>query len=775
MDNLNFAQIIADELQVKANQVAAAIALLNEGATVPFIARYRKEVTQGLEDNQLRQLEIRLAYLTSLQARKQTILKSLEAQQKLTPELQAAVEATFSKTELEDIYRPYKLTRNSKALKAKEAGLDPLAQALLANPKLDPLVEAQAYINVEKGIETAEAALSGAQDILVEQLSQAPGLVAELRETLWKQGVVTSQLVSGAVDEGEKFKDYYEYVEPIHKIPSHRALALFRGEQAGVLRLKLDLPDVDSSASHPFLVRIQAFHQLQFERLPSQTFFSQIIHQAWRLKLAKSLETELFSRLRESAEQVAIDVFAHNLKDLLLAAPAGAKVTLALDPGYRTGVKLAVVDHTGKFLNQGVIYPHAPQNQWEQSKQALAKLIQHYAVELVSIGNGTASRETEQLVAETLKDFKLGNTQKVMVSEAGASVYSASDIAQQEFPQLDVTIRGAISIARRLQDPLAELVKIDPKAIGVGQYQHDVNQTALAQSLQTTVEDCVNSVGVDLNTASSALLSYVSGLSPVLAKNIVNWRDQNGVFKSRKQLKDVPRLGPKAFEQCAGFLRIRHGEHPLDQSAVHPESYAIVEQMAQRLGVKVGDLIGQTELIKQIKIQDFVTDSIGLPTLRDILAELEKPGRDPRPTFQTAQFNDAITEISDLSAGLVLEGVVTNVTHFGAFVDVGVHQDGLVHISHLSNTFVSDPHTVVKAGQIVKVTVLEVDAARKRISLSMKTNTAVNQTVNAPGLVAQNATVKKADKSQQTAKHSASIPNNSFGTLADKFAALKKK
>ncbi|AEG31598.1 Tex family protein [Thiomicrospira cyclica] len=773
MDHLNFAQIIAEELKVKPNQVAAAIALLSEGATVPFIARYRKEVTQGLDDNQLRQLEIRLGYLTSLHERKQTILKSLAAQQKLTPELQSAVENTFSKTELEDIYRPYKLTRNSKALKAKEAGLDPLAQALLANPQLDPLNEAQAYINPEKGIETAEAALSGAQDILTEQLSQAPGLVAELRETLWREGVVTSQLVSGAVDEGEKFKDYYDYLEPVHKIPSHRALALFRGEQAGVLRLKLDLPDVESSASHPFLARIQQFHQLQFERLPSQIFFSQIIHQAWRLKLAKSLENELFSRLRDQAEQVAIEVFAQNLKDLLLAAPAGAKVTLALDPGYRTGVKLALVDQTGKFLHQAVIYPHAPQNQWDQSKQQLAKLIKDYGVELVSIGNGTASRETEQLVSETLKDFKLSQTQKVVVSEAGASVYSASEIAQQEFPELDVTIRGAISIGRRLQDPLAELVKIDPKAIGVGQYQHDVNQAALAQSLQTTVEDCVNSVGVDLNTASSALLSYVSGLSSTLAKNIVAWRDHNGSFRNRKQLKTVPRLGPKAFEQCAGFLRIRQGEHPLDQSAVHPESYAIVEQMAQRLGVKVGDLIGQSALIKQIKIQDFVTDNIGLPTLRDILVELEKPGRDPRPTFQTAQFNDAITEINDLTPGLVLEGVVTNVTHFGAFVDVGVHQDGLVHISHLSNTFVSDPREVVKAGQIVKVTVLEVDAARKRISLSMKTSPVVNQTASSPGLVAQAASAKKTY--QQHAKSPATTPNNSFGTLADKFAQLKRK
>ncbi|HEY9017535.1 Tex family protein [Thiomicrospira sp.] len=765
MNSLNFAQIIADELKVKSNQVEAAIALLSEGATVPFIARYRKEATQGLEDNQLRQLEVRLAYLTSLQERKQTILKSLEAQQKLTPELQSAVENTFSKTELEDIYRPYKLTRNSKALKAKEAGLDPLAQALLANPKLDPLAEAQAYINAEKGIETAEAALSGAQDILTEQLSQPPGLVAELRETLWREGIVTSLLVKGQVDEGEKFKDYYEYEEPIRKIPSHRALALFRGEQAGILKLKLELPQVESLASHPFLARIQQFHQLQFELLPSQTFFSQVIHQVWRLKLAKSLETELFGRLRENAEQVAIEVFAHNLKDLLLAAPAGAKVTLALDPGFRTGVKLAIVDQTGKFLHHAVIYPHAPQNQWDQSKQTLAKLIKDYKVELVSIGNGTASRETEQLVNEVLTQNKLTHTQKVVVSEAGASVYSASEIAQQEFPQLDVTIRGAISIGRRLQDPLAELVKIDPKAIGVGQYQHDVNQTALAQSLQNTVEDCVNSVGVDLNTASSALLSYVSGLSSRLAQEIVNWRDENGSFRNRQQLKKVPRLGPKAFEQCAGFLRIREGDHPLDQSAVHPESYDIVEKMAKKLGVDLAHLIGQSEQVKRIKATDFVNENIGLMTLRDILAELEKPGRDPRPTFKTVEFNDAITEIKDLSPGLVLEGVVTNVTHFGAFVDVGVHQDGLVHISHLSNGFVSDPHTIVKAGQIVKVTVLEVDEARKRISLSMKT---------APSVTEKGVAGTQGSAKPKPAAAKQAPSNNSMGTLADKFAQLKR-
>jgi uncharacterized protein len=759
MDSLNFAQAIADELNVKAPQVAAAIKLLSEGATVPFIARYRKEATQGLDDIQLRQLEIRLAYLTSLQERKQTILASIESQQKLTPELQAAIEQCQSKTELEDIYRPYKPARNSKATKAREAGLEPLALMLLNDLSLDPTSQAADFINTEKGIESAEQALSGAQDILVELLSQEPGLVAELRESLWKQGEVTSQLVKGQEQEGQKFKDYFDYIEPIAKIPSHRALALFRGEQAGVLKLKLDIPNAEA-ANHPFLERIRRFHKLEIQGLPSETFFNQVIHQAWRLKLAKSLETELFGRLRDKAEQVAIEVFAQNLKDLLLAAPAGAKTTLALDPGFRTGVKLAVVDQTGKLLQTDTLYPHAPQNQWDAAKQKLAKWITQFKVELVSIGNGTASRETEQLVAETLKDYKLSQTQKVVVSEAGASVYSASELAQQEFPQLDVSLRGAVSIGRRLQDPLAELVKIEPKAIGVGQYQHDVNQVALAQALQATVEDCVNSVGVDLNTASVALLSYVSGLSSRLAQEIVNWRDQNGAFSNRKQLREVPRLGPKAFEQCAGFLRIRHGDNPLDQSAVHPESYGVVEQMAKGLQLNVADLIGNEQQIKSLKLQDFVTEQVGLPTLRDIVSELEKPGRDPRPSFQTASFDDAITEISDLSPGLVLEGVVTNVTHFGAFVDIGVHQDGLVHISHLANSFVSDPRDVVKAGQIVKVTVLEVDEARKRISLSMKTQ-------DGSGAAKPKPSAGKAKTQPKT-----NAPQK-LGTMADKLAALK--
>ena len=764
--SIHFASIIADELKVNTSQVSAAMALLADGATVPFIARYRKEVTQGLDDIQLRQLEARLGYLTGLHERKQTILNSIDSQQKLTPALQAQIDACQSKTELEDIYRPYKPVRNSKASKAREAGLEPLAIKLFDHPALDPLIEAQAFINPDKGIDCVDKAISGAQDILIERFAHEPGLVTKLRETLWKQGEVTSQQVKGVLDEGEKFKDYYDYVEIISKIPSHRALALFRGEQAGILKLKLDLAGAEP-VNHPFLATIQVFFGLNVKGKPSEVFFNQVIYQAWRLKLAKSLENELFSRLREQSEQVAIEVFAHNLKDLLLAAPAGEKVTLALDPGFRTGVKLAVVDQTGKLLATDTLYPHQPQNQWQVSKQKLAKLITHFKVELVSIGNGTASRETEQWVAETLKEANLTTTQKVVVSEAGASVYSASEIAQKEFPQLDVSIRGAVSIGRRLQDPLAELVKIEPKAIGVGQYQHDVNQVDLAQALHATVEDCVNSVGVDLNTASVALLSYVSGLSPRLAQSIVDWRDENGAFSDRKQLKKVARLGPKAFEQSAGFLRIHNAPNPLDQSAVHPESYQVVEKMAQGLGVPLAQLIGNAAALSKLVLKDYVTEQVGLPTLRDIVTELEKPGRDPRPNFQTASFNDSITEIKDLTPGLILEGVVTNVTHFGAFVDIGVHQDGLVHISHLADKFVSDPREVVKAGQIVKVTVLEVEPARKRISLSMKSD------VQAQGVsanqVADRKTVNAARSKPVNAQNTPS-----FGTLADKFAALKK-
>lgn len=758
--------IISQELNIKPTQATAAIELLNDGATVPFIARYRKEATQGLDDIQLRELETRFQYLTSLNERKQTILASIEAQEKLTPELKNQIENCYQKTELEDLYRPYRITRNSKANKAKEAGLEPLAMQLLKDPSLEPDLVAEKFINPSKEIADVAAALAGATDILVEHLSQQPGLVAQLRENLWKNGVVLSSVVKeqAETEQGQKFKDYFEYQEAINKIPSHRALALFRGEQEGVLKIKLELEAaIDLPASqHPFLEQIREFHQLNIAGKPAENFLQTAIYQAWRLRLAKSLETDLFGRLRENAEAVAIDVFAKNLKDLLLAAPAGAKTTLALDPGFRSGVKLAIVDPTGKLLHTSVLFPHQPQNQWEKSKQELAGLIGKFKVELVSIGNGTASRETEQLVAETLKDFKLENTQKIVVSEAGASVYSASEIAQQEFPELDVSLRGGISIARRLQDPLAELVKIDPKAIGVGQYQHDVNQNLLGDSLQATVEDCVNSVGVDLNTASSSLLSYVSGLSGRLAQEIVKYRDENGQFKSRKQLLKVPRLGPKAFEQSAGFLRIRDGEHPLDQSAVHPESYPIVEKMAASIKVDLDKLIGNSEQIKQIKLQDFVSEQVGLPTLRDIVAELDKPGRDPRPSFKTAEFDASITEISDLEPGLVLEGVVTNVTHFGAFVDVGVHQDGLVHISHLADKFVSDPHEVVKAGQIVQVRVLEVDVARKRISLSMKSNAEGGKTAGKPA------------QKPATRSGSGSSSDTNLNTLAAKFAALKR-
>lgn len=751
-----FAALIAQDLQVKPVQVTAAIHLLNQGATVPFIARYRKEATLGLDDKQLRDLELKLAYLVTLGARKVTVLESLQTQNALTAGLQAQIELCQSKTELEDLYRPFKPVRNSKASQAKAAGLEPLAQAILANPKLNPSQLAKAYIFPNQGVANATEALEGAQAILMEHFSQSPGLVSVLRERLWREGVLSSQLIkpkadkakltatpsaiksavksaskpslgsspkSAVADEMSKFKDYFAYSEAVRTIPSHRALALFRGEQVGVLKLKLALAQ-EATGAHPFIERMMRFYNLNLKGLAAELFLTQAIEQAWRTKLAKMLQTELLTRLRHNAEQVAIEVFAQNLKALLLAAPAGAKVTLALDPGFRSGVKLAIVDATGKFLQHDVIYPHAPQNQSAQALSVLKRLVEQFNVPLISIGNGTASRETEQLVDELLAqlivDKSLNIPQKVVVSEAGASVYSASEIAQKEFPQLDVTIRGAVSIARRLQDPLAELVKIDPKAIGVGQYQHDVDQNALAQALHKTVEDCVNVVGVDLNSASSALLAYVSGLSPRLADEIVYYRDQHGAFTNRQQLKKVPRLGPKAFEQCAGFLRIRGGDNPLDASAVHPESYCVVESMAKQIQLPINALIGQQSVIQRLNVADFVSETIGLMSLNDLLVELEKPGRDPRPDFKVVSFASHITKISDLTAGLELEGVVTNVTHFGAFVDVGVHQDGLVHISQLANQYVSDPHTLVKVGQIVTVRVVEVDAARKRISLTMK-------------------------------------------------------
>ncbi|WP_127470678.1 Tex family protein [Thiomicrorhabdus aquaedulcis] len=742
---LAYAERIAQELQVKPAQVSAAIGLLSQGATVPFIARYRKDITQGLDDIQLRELETRLTYLTALGARKLTVLESLQAQGLLTPERQTQLEQMHSKTELEDWYKPFKPVRNSKVSQAKDAGLEPLALALwnsVTHPHANLNHMAKPFVNPAKNIAHESDALNGAQAILIERLTNAPGLVNHLRETLWREGVLGSKALKNKANtpantqasafefanDLSKFKDYLDFSQAIGKIPSHRALALFRGEQAGLLKLSLALPSDPASALRFWVEKIARFNHLKLsdKALKSQgeLFLTQTIEQAWKTKLAKSLQTELFSRLREHAEQVAIEVFAQNLKALLLAAPAGNKITLALDPGFKSGVKLAIIDATGKFLHHDVLYPHAPQNQWNPSLLSLKRWVEQYQVQLISIGNGTASRETEQWVDELLVSLNHAEQvipQKVVVSEAGASVYSASQIAQKEFPQLDVTIRGAVSIGRRLQDPLAELVKIDPKAIGVGQYQHDVNQGALAQALHNTVEDCVNLVGVDLNIASSALLGYVSGLSPRLADEIVHHRDQYGAFTSRQQLKKVPRLGPKAFEQCAGFLRIRGGVHPLDQSAVHPESYEVVENMAKRMQVSVHELMGQAELIKRIPLGDFVQETMGLVSLKDIVSELEKPGRDPRPSFKVVSFAANITKITDLTPGLSLDGVVTNVTPFGAFVDIGVHQDGLVHISQLANEFIKDPHALVKAGQIVTVRVLEVDAARKRISLTMKT------------------------------------------------------
>jgi len=715
-------QRIAEELTVKPQQVAATVALLDEGATVPFIARYRKEVTGGLDDSQLRLLEERLIYLRELNDRRETILDSIRAQGKLTPDLEQAILEADTKTLLEDLYLPYKPKRRTKAQIAREAGLEPLADALLDDRDLMPEEAAAAYIDADKGIADVAAALEGARQIIMERISEDAELLAELRERIWRNGILHSAVVSGKETEAAKFKDYFDYSEAINKIPSHRALALFRGRNEDMLTLTLKPAELD-----------QEEHQLctQFvcQRLsitdvnkPADAWLAETARFAWKIKLFTRIDMDLKLRLREAAEQEAIRVFASNLRDLLLAAPAGHRATMGLDPGIRTGVKVAVVDATGKLLATETIYPHPPKNQWDQSIAVLAKLIQEHKVSLVSIGNGTASRETDQLVADLIKRHKELPVQKIMVSEAGASVYSASELAAKEFPELDVSLRGAVSIARRLQDPLAELVKIEPKSIGVGQYQHDVNQVLLARMLDTVVEDCVNAVGVDVNTASVALLKQVSGVTASISENIVAFRNQNGPFLNRSELKKVPRLGDKAFEQAAGFLRIVNGNNPLDASAVHPEAYPVVNAILDDTGKSIRDLIGQSQFLRGLNPANYTNAEFGLPTVTDILQELEKPGRDPRPEFKSVQFKEGVEKITDLQPGMSLEGVVTNVANFGAFVDIGVHQDGLVHISHLSDTFVKDPRDVVKTGDMVKVRVLEVDVARKRISLSMKKN-----------------------------------------------------
>ncbi|HEY9033262.1 MAG TPA: Tex family protein [Pseudomonadales bacterium] len=714
-------QKIADELGVASRQVDAAVALLDEGATVPFIARYRKEVTGSLDDTQLRRLDERLHYLRELEDRKRTILKSIDEQGKLTAELQQAIAGADSKNVLEDLYLPYKPKRRTKGQIAIEAGLEPLADTLFNDPAQDPVVQAQAYIDADKGVADVKAALDGAKYILMERFSEDAALIAKIRHFMQQEASVICELVPGKENEGAKFRDYFDYSEAWKKVPSHRALAVFRGRNEGVLQVRLDIASGEEKPLlHPCELLIAEHIGFRDQGRAADGWLKEVVKWTWRVKLHGHIETDLMTALRERAEQDAIKVFADNLKDLLLAAPAGPKATIGLDPGLRTGVKVAVVDHTGKYLDHCAIFPTAPQFKVAEAAAKLVQLAQKYNVELIAIGNGTASRETDKFVADVIKQFPQLGLRKVMVNEAGASVYSASEVAAKEFPDLDVTIRGAVSIARRLQDPLAELVKIDPKSIGVGQYQHDVSQVQLARSLDAVVEDCVNAVGVDVNMASAALLSRVSGLNQTLAKNIVDYRDQHGVFRTREQLKNVARFGDKTFEQAAGFLRVMNGDHPLDASAVHPEAYALVEQIARRNQRPLRSLIGDRSFLKSLKAGDYVSDSIGIPTITDILAELEKPGRDPRPEFKTADFADGVEKVSDLKPGMVLEGSVTNVTNFGAFVDVGVHQDGLVHISALSHSFVSDPRSVVKAGDIVKVKVMEVDVQRQRIALSMR-------------------------------------------------------
>ncbi|MBA3771306.1 MAG: RNA-binding transcriptional accessory protein [Ramlibacter sp.] len=718
---------IAAEIRVQESQVRAAVELLDGGATVPFVARYRKEATGGLDDVQLRELDFRLGYLRELEERRDTVLKSIGEQGKLTPELRAAIDAAPTKQEIEDLYLPYKPRRRTKGQVAREAGIEPLADMLFADPSLNPAEAAAAFVKQEKGeggedFTTVAAVLDGVRDILSERWAEAPALVQQLREWLWSEGLFKSKLMAGKDEnnpEVAKFRDYFGYDEPIGRVPSHRALAVFRGRQREVLDAKLVLP-VEPEPGKPSLAegKIALHLGWSHQGRPADDLLRKCVAWTWRVKLSLSTERDLFARLREEAEKVAIKVFADNLRDLLLAAPAGPRVVMGLDPGIRTGVKVAVVDATGKLVDTSTIYPHEPRRDWDGSLHQLGLLCRKHGVNLIAIGNGTASRETDKLAADLMKRHE--GMQRVVVSEAGASVYSASEFASQEMPDVDVSLRGAASIARRLQDPLAELVKIDPKSIGVGQYQHDVNQSELARTLEAVVEDCVNSVGVDLNTASVPLLTRVSGLSAGVARAVVRWRESHGAFRSRRQLMEVGGLGSKSFEQSAGFLRIRGGDNPLDMTGVHPETYPVVEKMMAATGKPVTELMGRAEMLKPLKPELFANEKFGVITVRDILGELEKPGRDPRPDFKVARFNDGVEDIADLREGMVLEGTVSNVAAFGAFVDLGVHQDGLVHVSQLAHKFVNDAREIVKTGDIVKVKVMEVDAARKRIALSMK-------------------------------------------------------
>jgi uncharacterized protein len=722
---LRIAQQIAEEIGCRPQQVVATVALLGEGATVPFIARYRKEITGGLDDIQLRLLDERLIYLRELEDRRGAILASIDEQGKLTPELAAEIGLAGTKQRLEDLYLPYKQKRRTKAQIAREAGIAPLAGALLADPTLSPEAEAAAYLNAEAGFVDLKSVLDGARQILMEQFAEDAALLGSLRDYLGEHGVVRSSLVAGKETEGAKFRDYFDYSEALRTVPSHRALALFRGRNEGMLQIALlldtELDEANRPPGHnPCEGRIAKRFHISEQGRPADKWLNDTVRWTWRVKIFLHLELELMNGLRERAEEESIRVFGTNLHDLLLAAPAGQRATMGLDPGLRTGVKVAVVDATGKLLDTATIYPHEPRRDWDGSLHTLAQLARRHNVDLISIGNGTASRETDKLAADLIKLQPELHMSKIVVSEAGASVYSASEYASREFPELDVSLRGAVSIARRLQDPLAELVKIDPKSIGVGQYQHDVSQTKLAKALDAVVEDCVNAVGVDVNTASIPLLTRVSGLNTTLAANIVAYRDQHGAFRNRQALREVPRLGDKTFEQAAGFLRINGSDNPLDASSVHPEAYPLVERILADLKKGIRDVIGDSRLVKALTPTRYTDEKFGLPTVQDVLKELEKPGRDPRPEFKAAVFRDGVEDVKDLQPGMLLEGVVTNVANFGAFVDIGVHQDGLVHISALSSKFVKDPREVVKAGDVVKVKVLEVDLPRKRIALTMR-------------------------------------------------------
>ncbi|EIN9357314.1 Tex family protein [Vibrio vulnificus] len=768
-------RLIAQELNVRPEQVTAAVALIDDGNTVPFIARYRKEVTGGLDDTQLRNLDSRLSYLRELDDRRQTILKSIQEQGKLTAELESEILTADSKTRLEDLYLPYKPKRRTKGQIAIEAGLEPLADTLWNHPQTEPESEASRYINADKGVEDSKAALDGARAILMERIAEDANLLEKIRQYLNRHAEIVSRVVAGKEHEGEKFKDYFEHNEAISKVPSHRALAMLRGRNEGFLSLTLNAdPQQEESVRQSYCETLIADHYgVTLSCAPTDNWRKQVISWAWRIKVSMHMETELMAAMKERAEIEAIEVFATNLKDLLMAAPAGPRATLGLDPGLRTGCKVAVVDATGKVLATDTIYPHVPQNQYDRAMQTVAALIKQHNVDLIAIGNGTASRETDAFAADLIQRGNL-KVQKIMVSEAGASVYSASELAAKEFPNMDVSLRGAVSIARRLQDPLAELVKIDPKSIGVGQYQHDVSQSMLAKRLDAVVEDCVNAVGVDVNTASAALLTRVAGLSTTLAQNIVDFRDEHGRFDSRTTLKKVPRLGPKAFEQCAGFLRIMDGKNPLDASSVHPEAYPVVKAIAEKNQKAVKALIGDSSFLKGLRAVDYTDEHFGVPTVTDIIKELDKPGRDPRPEFKTATFAEGIHNVSDLEVGMILEGVVSNVANFGAFVDIGVHQDGLVHISALTDRFVSDPREVVKAGDIVKVKVMEVDVQRKRIALSMRLNDEPGQDNRSQRAAAPRGQQERRAPSPRRHDNDNTLGGAMGGAFAAAFAKAKK-